>query len=503
MIKNEKVFGTILSYCTVILQVLINIFFTPFLINAMGLTEYGLYETINSFGTTLLVINFGVSSVVSRYIVKYKNDKRAEKLENFLFMSFIISFVIFIIILLIGLIASNFIPFLYKDSLSIEQISKAKYMFMYIMVNLALMSWHNFTNGIIVGNEKFVFASVSKLLKQILRVSILTVLIIIGIDAVSVVITNLIVTSVIILTEAGYCKFMVKTKIKYHFLDKLILKEVFLFSVASIIQTITNQINLTLDKVILGIMLSPEIVAKYAIGMLIVAVFVSVMQIISGVYLPDATKLVLKKADGIEMTNFVVKPGRIQAIIGCAVVFGFLLIGKEFLCIWVGSKFKEIWLSTSILLIFTMISYVTSVANVILDAMLKKIYRSLILVVTAILNVIITVILIPILGYLGAAIGTAISMLIGNIILLNIYYSKQIGIHIKKMYIDIFKGILLSSIIAFIAAYIFKFIISGITMRFIVCFVIFVFVYFGMLLKYGLNEEEVSLLNNYKKKLIK
>lgn len=497
---NQKVKALLLSYLTIAVQIIINIFITPFLIKAMGINEYGLYETINSFGTTFLVINFGISAIVSRYIVKYKqkNDKRS--LENFLYMSCIISFCIFILIILIGVIAINFIPQIYENSLDISQLDKAKYMFIFIIFNLAILSWHNFTNGIIIGSERFMFASISKLLKQIFKLIIIIFLIIFGVNATSVVICDLIVTIMIIIIEALYCWLKLHIKIKFYYFDFKMLKKIFSFSIASIIQTITNQINLSLDKVILGVMMTTEIVAKYSVGLLIINVLVTVMQIINGVYLPDATKLVLQKANGETMTNFVIKPSRFQFIIGCLAVFGFLLIGKDFLIIWVGNDFSEIWSSTLIILIFTTLSYITSIANVILDAMLKKIYRSLILIFTAILNVIITICLIPYLGYFGAALGTGFSLLIGNIILLNIYYKKQIKLKIKYMYLEIFKGILPSAILSFFISFFIRIFLKNIYLRIAIPVLMFISIFYLLLYFYGFNENEKILIKKMLKK---
>ena len=495
--RDQKAKGTIIAYLTVILQIIVQVFFTPLLIQAMGLDEYGLYETINSFGATLLIMNFGVAAIVSRNIVKFKKENNKEKLENFLAMSAIISAIICGLIIVVGMILSGNIETLYNNSLNPEQLNKAGWMFIYIVANLGIMTWRNYTSGIIVGYEKFIFGSTTKLLKQILRISLLSVLLMIGINALTIVIVDLVVTLIIITVELIYCFFKIKVPIKFHKFDKPMMKEVFLFSIASLIQTITNQINLSLDKVILGIMCTTSEVAVYSIGMLIVSVMVSILQIISGVYLPAATRLVLEKADGERFTDLIIKPGRVQSFIGCGIVFGFILIGKEFLCVWVGEKFEAVWLSTVILLIFTMLSYVSSVANVILDAMLKKMARSLILIGTAILNVIITIFLIKVMGYLGAAIGTAISMLIGNLILLNTYYKKKIKINIFRMYKEIFYGILPSAILGLLVAMPLKLLIHGNWARVIVLGIVFVLCYVFTLMKWGLKEDEQKIVNSF------
>jgi len=498
--KKDKIRATIISYLSVILQLGINFLFTPILIKTMGLEEYGLYETINSLGATLLTMNFGVTAIVSRNIVKHKKNK--EKMENFLSMSAIISALICFMILTIGFIATRYINVIYQNNLTDAQIIKGKYMFIYIAINLGIMSWHNYTSGIIIGYEKFSIVSFIKIFRQLMRVMILSILLITKLDAVSIVITDLIITIFIVIIEMYYSIFKIKVPIKYHYLDKKELKETFLFSIASIIQTIVNQINLSLDKVILGIMLTTNDVAIYSIGLLIVNVFVSILKIISDMYLPDATKLVLDKADGEKFTDLIISPGRIQCIIGCGVVFGFLLVGKEFLGIWVGDDFKPIWLSTSLMLIFTMLSYITSVANVIIDAMLKKMGRSLILGCTAIINIIVSVLLIKPFGYLGAAIGTSFSLLFGNLILLNCYYKKTIKINIGRMYKQIFSGILLSAVLSTLIILPVKILLKTDIQKFLILGIGYILLYCLLLLKIGVNKDEKDFVLKIKDKFI-
>ena len=84
----------------------------------------------------------------------------------------------------------------------------------------------------------------------------------------------------------------------------------------------------------------------------------------------------------------------------------------------------------------------------VLDVMNKRLGRSLFLLITTFGNILLTVWWIQTWGMIGAAVATAISTLIGQDILLNIYYYKVVNIRIVYLFKETFRGILPSLILA-------------------------------------------------------
>ena len=66
-------------------------------------------------------------------------------------------------------------------------------------------------------------------------------------------------------------------------------------------------------------------------------------------------------------------------------------------------------------------------------------FRSLTYLIIALLNIGITIPLVIYFEGLGAAIGTAIAILIGNGFIMNVYYYKKVGIDIPYFWKEIFK----------------------------------------------------------------
>lgn len=74
------------------------------MVDTIGKSDYGLYTLANSL-ITLFLVDFGLSSAVSRYVAKYRAEGRQDKVNNFLGAVYklylIIDAVIFVALLII------------------------------------------------------------------------------------------------------------------------------------------------------------------------------------------------------------------------------------------------------------------------------------------------------------------------------------------------------------------------------------------------------------------
>ena len=69
-------------------------------------------------------------------------------------------------------------------------------------------------------------------------------------------------------------------------------------------------------------------------------------------------------------------------------------------------------------------------------------FRAVLLGFIAILNIVVSIPLAKLYDGIGSAIGTSISLILGNIIIMNIYYYKKVKINIFKFWKEIVKLIL-------------------------------------------------------------
>ena len=160
---------------------------------------------------------------------------------------------------------------------------------------------------------------------------------------------------------------------------------------------------------------------------------------LSSVFLPRVTKMEAKNAENKEFTDIFIKVGRLQYIVMGLIISGFIIFGQQFINLWAGNSYSQAYIIACILMIPVTIPLIQNVGLSILQAKNKYKYRTMIFFFIAIGNVALSIPLAKAYGGVGSAIGTAISLIIGQGIIMNIYYHKKVHIDIITFWKEILK----------------------------------------------------------------
>lgn len=181
-------------------------------------------------------------------------------------------------------------------------------------------------------------------------------------------------------------------------------------------------------------------------------------------------------------------------LINALILGGFICIGRDFISIWAGRGKEDVYFISLMLLIPACLANTLCGANSILDGYMKRMGRSIILVIMAAYNVVSSIIMIHFIDYWGAALGTATSVIVGQIGLMCLYYRRIFGFDIKGYFNGVLKGILpafLSGII--IGALVGRIPSNIVFFRLILEGFAFCTVYCGILVCFGLSQEEKQM----------
>ena len=131
-----------------------------------------------------------------------------------------------------------------------------------------------------------------------------------------------------------------------------------------------------------------------------------------------------------------------------------------------------------------------SVGIAILDAKLKRVFRSVVLMLMAVVNGIATVVLVRFWGFWGALVGTICSLILGHGLLMNIYYKRSLAMNVVRMFKEIFSGTLGAAVLSVAMCLPLSLLINGTVLSFLLKAVCFVLAYGAFLLWFGLRKEE-------------
>lgn len=497
---NQLKFGIYLSYISLFVTNITNLLLTPFIIRSLGQSEYGLYTLIGAFVGYIAVLDFGLGDTTVRFVSKYRaeNDKKGE--DNFLLSILVMYLFISLVVIVVGSLLLPNLDNIFGKTLTIKEIEIAKVMFLILVVNLAFTLPMNLFTGIITAYEKFVFPRVLTIAKVLVRAILILILLSFGYKAISIVLVDATLNIFLMIISMLFVYFKLNVRIRLGKINIEVFKEIFAYSSLIFLSVIVDQIYWRIGQTVLGIVANTIEVAIFSIGMVFGQYFISFSTAISGVFLPKITKMVYKNSSSEELTNLLIKTGRLQFLILGLALGGFILLGKRFILLWAGPGYEESWKVALIVIIPLSIVLTQTIGISILQAKKMHAFRAYTYLAIAMINIFISVYFAEIYGAVGAAIGTTLSLVFGNIFAMNIYYHLKVGINIPRFYKEISKGLLPSFLFSTILGIILLIVPSTSWLILGIQCIIYSFLYMLFMWKFGMNSYEKTLfLNEFRK----
>lgn len=495
--RNQKKIGVFLSYLNIVLGTITNIVLTPILIIELSNDSYSIYKVMHSFAGPVLMLNLGFATIVARATARYQKNiqENSREKENVFATSIAFSVILACLAVLVGFLLTSQVPRIYGRNYSPEQTRMAQEILMIFVLSAACHILADPFKGSILGNEHFAAYYGLVTVQHIAKLCLTLIFLRCGASASGVALVDLLNNVFVFSASAFYSIWILKEKPRFHYFDKRELYSIFTFGFAVFLQTVINQINNSMDLLILGAYnIEARIITLYSAALTIYSVYNSILSVFVSIFFPQITRMLSKAHTSDQLTALVIKPGRIQAAIAVAVMSAFALFGKDFICLWIGESYIEAYYIALMLMIPVTIPLVQNACISILDAKLKRLFRSCVLFVMALINFVVSIILVKKMGYIGATLGTVLSLIIGHVIIMNIYYSRVLKIRVFRMFAGIFRrilpiGIITSGICLPLAMHAKR----SITWFIFEC-IVFVSVYIVLLWKYGFTEEDKKFI---------
>lgn len=505
--SSELKIGSILSYLQMILSIVIGLVYSPIMIRLLGQSEFGLYNTVASTISLLSILNLGFSASYIRYYSKYRvlEDTVGVFRLNGLFL--IVFSVIGVISLVCGLFLSFNLKYVFSDGFSPNEYETAKLLMLLLTLNLAVSFPMSVFSTIISAHEKFVFLKLLGMIKTVLSPFVNIPLLLMGFGSVGLVIASLVLALITDILYFIYVRFKLHNRFYFKHFDHDLFKSLFAFTFFIALNMIVDQINNNVDKVLLGRFVGTSAVAIYAVGLSLHSYYTTISLSISGVFTPRIYLIYNKYIDNRttrlrELSNLFIKVGRLQFLILMLFNSGIIFFGKSFISFWVGDGYIESYYVAVLLNIPSTITLSQNMGIQIQRAENKHQFRSIIYAIMAIFNLIITIYLCQIWGVIGAVMGTFLSILIANILLMNIYYAKGIGLDIKRYWYDISRIFIGMLPVLTIGLYIMVFVNMTSIWKMLFFILLYTTLYIINIWLFSMNQFEKNLFINPLKKLI-
>lgn len=440
--SEQRKIGIVLSYTHIILQILVGIIYTPYVLRTIGQNEYGLFNTVKSAAEMLTVLNLGFSASYIRFYSKFKNNNEPERINSFNALFFLSFAVLSAIALIAGVFLSFNLRLVFDKGLTPQELADAKIMMILLTFSVAMGFMMTLFNCFVTAKQQFIFSKGSHIAQVVVMLLFNLAALFMGGKALELTISRVAAYLLINAVTVVFCFKRLHLKFDFKHIEKSLFKEVFLFSALIAINIIVDKINTGIDSVLIGRFCGTAAVAIYAIGATINGYFTTFSISISGVYTPMVHDIVnTHPMDSTEqryaLTDLFTKVARFQYLLLALILSGFVFFGKPFILLWAGEGYEMSYWICLVMMAPSIVPLTQNVGIEIQRAENRHHYRSYIYGAMAIVNLIVSIILVQKYEGLGAAIGTGMACIIANIIIMDIVYHKKININIHAYWKNI------------------------------------------------------------------
>lgn len=500
---NQRKAGAVLSYVHSLTTAIVGFIYIPLLIYFLGKDEYGLYQLLGSILIYLSLFDMGLSSTVTRYYSKFLALKDRVAQENLLAISVGLYGILSLLLLIVGTVFYFYIDDVFGNSLTTSQLESAKLMYVVIVVSATVTVFSAVFNSTLASHEKFVFLKLLAIAQTVARPLLVLAVFTFESSALIVVIVQAVINLVGALFKVYYTFFKLKLVIRFHKWDSSLIKEMFIFSFFIFVTMLMDQLFWRSDQLLLGALTGTAAVAVYSVAAQIVLNYQTFSTAISGVFLPSVTKMVVEGVSMQRLTALFVKIGRIQMLLLGLIIGGFILLGNDFIELWVGEGFDEAYYITLLIMIPFTLDLIQNIGLTILQAKNMYSFRAVVFFFMALAKIAISIPLIGQWGSVGAAAATGVAFLIGNGLVMNWYYAAKVKLDIKWFWKEMLTIMAVLVPLTLISKFLFLFTLDAPLIDFLVKGAVFTMLYIFMMWMLIMNGYEKDLLRSVRRKLIR
>ena len=492
--NNQLRSGVYLSYLNLGISFLIPFVYTPIMLRMLGQAEYGLYSLSHSVVGYLTLLNFGFGSTIVRYLAKYRAEQNRTELEKTYGFFLILYGALALLVMAGGVMLAANVEFIFDRGLTVSEIGKMRNLILIMALNTALSFPMSVFSSVAIAHERYMFRKIMDIISTIAGPVANLAALYLGHGSVGMALAGTVMHFLLAPISIGYCFRNLKLRPRFARLPGALIREMLGFSVFVFIGTIVDMLFWATDKVILGMLASSVAVAIYNVGGTFNTIVTQLSTSISGVLVPKITGMVIANTPKSEWSALFIRIGRLQFLVIGLILSGYAVFGQVFIQLWAGPEYADAFWVALLTMFPLCIPLIQNTGLSMVIAQNKHQFRAVVYFLIAIANVVSTYLVTPSMGIIGAALCSCISYLLGQGLIMNIYYYRVTGLDIPLFWKNILKMALIPGLMMVAGLLLRRWILMDNWIVFLVCVAIYSGIY-GLLIYFlSANDYEKDIL---------
>lgn len=493
---NQLKAGVVLNYVVIFLNTVVGLLYTPYMLRMMGQSEYGLYSLVASVIAYLTVLDLGFGNAIVRYTAKFRAEKKTEEQYEMFGMFFLLYLVIGIVAFGIGLGLYFNVDTLFGNTMTAVELDRARIMMLLLVANLAFTFPMSIWGSIIQAYEDFVFQKSLNIIRIILNTVVMICLLHFGYKAVAMVVVQTIFNVLTLVINFIYCRRKLNIHIYFRFrhFHWGFLKEVAIYSFWIFLNAIIDRVYWSTGQFVLGAMVGTAAVAVFAIAIQLEGMYMQFSTAISSVFLPKVTAMVATNRSRKEISDLFIRTGRIQYIVLAYILSGFIIFGRQFIELWAGAGYSDAYIISLLFFIPLTVPLIQNLGITILQARNEMKFRSVLYIIIALVSLAMQMVLTRYFGGIGCAMGVSGALVVGQILIMNVYYRRRQDLDIKTFWKEISKMSIIPIVLIFSSMLVIRhFFALDSWGKLILGIAAFSLVYIPLFFRFSMTDEERNL----------
>jgi len=388
--------------------ILVSLFLTPYIVKHLGIERYGIWAVVGVLTGYFGLLDFGVGTSFVKYISEFYTKKEYKKINQVVNTGLVFYSAVAILAIALGFFFIN--PLLNLFKVPSNLYNEAVFVF---FVGIILVS---------VSNALSPFGAIQDGLQRIdisskvaMAISIPNIVGIIFFLESGYGLPGLMVNNAIILAISSIVSIIMAFKIlpelKFNpaLFSKKMFKKLFSFGYRLQIARVSSMVSVHIDKLLISYFLSIGLVTFYQLGSSIIEQTKSIMLLFLTALMPAFSEIDAR-GDRKKLVEGYIKGTKYLALISVPLFTFVIISAPQIMTVWMGGGYeKSVWI-IQILGIGWLFAILSGVRSVVVQAIGKPEIEMKAGLVAAILNIPLSIIFIIYFGFMGVALGTAISL---------------------------------------------------------------------------------------------
>ncbi len=390
---------------------LIKILLTPFIINYIGTERFGIWALVLLFTGYFALLDFSIGTSLIKYISSHYAKKEFNSINKVVNSAL----VFYAIVGLVSWTASIFlIKWAVENILHIPSslIDETNFVLIGGVFIFAFLNAMSVFSAVIIGLQKMEVTNKIRIAVTTLEGFGMMLFLIEGFGLKGLIINTGIIA---VVTSLAYViaskRVFPQLAIGRRFLDTNILKELVTFGTKVQFSRIGDLLHFQTDKIFISYFLQLSLVAFYEVATTVAFTMRMVPFAIVSAILPAASEIKATR-DESSLKELYMRSSKYLSLVSIPLLFFVFFLAPAIIKVWLGGGFELSVITLQVLVLGYFANIMTFSGSQVAIGLGKPDYVMKSSIIATVLNLILSVLLIIKIGYLGAALGTSVAMII-------------------------------------------------------------------------------------------